>query len=81
VRSGLGLTIVRQIAQAHGGAVKLASEVGHGAAFAMWLPASPDTEPRGESARTASGEVRVATAGTDERDGLATSRTAAPPTS
>jgi signal transduction histidine kinase len=38
-RSGLGLTIVRQIAEAHGGEVKLASELGHGAAFALWLPA------------------------------------------
>jgi signal transduction histidine kinase len=40
-RSGLGLTIVRQIAEAHGGEVKLASEPGHGAAFALWLPAIP----------------------------------------
>lgn len=38
-RSGLGLTIVRQIAEAHGGEVKLASTPGHGAAFALWLPA------------------------------------------
>lgn len=40
-RSGLGLTIVRQIAEAHGGEVKLASTPGHGAAFAVWLPAEP----------------------------------------
>ena len=40
-RSGLGLTIVRQIAEAHGGEVKLASEPGRGAAFALWLPARP----------------------------------------
>jgi signal transduction histidine kinase len=38
-RSGLGLTIVRQIAESHGGEVKLASEPGRGAAFALWLPA------------------------------------------
>jgi len=50
VRSGLGLTIVRQIAQAHGGAVKLASELGHGAAFALWLPAAPDGTATGERA-------------------------------
>ena len=40
-RSGLGLTIVRQIAEAHGGEVKLASVVGEGSAFALWLPALP----------------------------------------
>lgn len=39
-RSGLGLTIVRQVAEAHGGQVKLASEPGQGAAFAIWLPAA-----------------------------------------
>jgi signal transduction histidine kinase len=38
-RSGLGLTIVRQVAEAHGGAVKLVSEPGRGSAFALWLPA------------------------------------------
>ncbi len=43
-RSGLGLTIVRQTAEAHGGEVKLASRPGEGAAFALWLPAvaAPD---------------------------------------
>lgn len=40
-RSGLGLTIVRQIAEAHGGEVKLVSTPGHGSAFALWLPARP----------------------------------------
>lgn len=39
-RSGLGLTIVRQIAEAHGGVVKLASSPGNGAAFALWIPAA-----------------------------------------
>jgi len=38
-RSGLGLTIVRQTAESHGGEVKLATELGRGAAFAIWLPA------------------------------------------
>jgi signal transduction histidine kinase len=39
-RSGLGLTIVRQIAEAHGGSVELVSSPGHGAVFAIWLPAA-----------------------------------------
>ena len=38
-RSGLGLTIVRQIAEAHGGEIKVASTLGHGSAFVLWLPA------------------------------------------
>lgn len=38
-RSGLGLTIVRQVAEAHGGEVRLVSAPGEGAAFAIWLPA------------------------------------------
>lgn len=42
-RSGLGLTIVRQIAEAHGGEVKLVSQVDHGSAFALWLPALAPT--------------------------------------
>lgn len=44
-RSGLGLTIVRQIADAHGGEVKLVSSPGHGSAFALWLPALAPSDP------------------------------------
>jgi len=49
-RSGLGLTIVRQIAAAHGGRVTLDSEVGVGSVFVLWLPAEPrPAEPPGLS--------------------------------
>jgi len=41
-RSGLGLTIVRQTAEAHGGEVKLVSTPGQGTAFALWLPAAAE---------------------------------------
>jgi len=37
-RSGLGLTIVRQIAKGHGGSVGLRSEPGAGSTFSVWLP-------------------------------------------
>ena len=35
---GLGLALVRQIAEAHGGTVSVASAPGHGASFVVWLP-------------------------------------------
>jgi signal transduction histidine kinase len=37
--SGLGLAIVRQIVEAHGGVVRLHSDLGRGSGFVLWLPA------------------------------------------
>ena len=56
-RSGLGLTIVRQIAEAHGGEVKLVSAPGRGSTFALWVPAlvaapAPGTGPAAPAAAT-----------------------------
>lgn len=44
-RSGLGLTIVQQIARGHGGSVGLRSEPGVGSTFSVWLPALADGAP------------------------------------
>jgi signal transduction histidine kinase len=38
IRSGLGLAIVRQVAEAHGGGVEVASAPGAGAVFTLWVP-------------------------------------------
>jgi len=41
--SGLGLSLVRHIAEAHGGQVTVASDVGKGSSFTIRLPIERDT--------------------------------------
>jgi two-component system, OmpR family, sensor histidine kinase SenX3 len=49
--SGLGLSLVRKIAEAHGGRVELESEPGRGSTFTISVPAAPDAP--GPTAQTA----------------------------
>ena len=42
--AGLGLAIVRWVAEAHKGSVTVASIPGRGSTFAIWLPISVDAE-------------------------------------
>jgi two-component system sensor histidine kinase MprB len=61
--SGLGLSIVRQAAERHGGTVTAANQSPRGAVFTMWLPGRPDPG-RGDSptsAHTSSSSERVST--------------------
>lgn len=43
-RTGLGLAIARQIAQAHGGELTVRSVRGAGAAFVLWFPLAPGAD-------------------------------------
>ncbi len=42
---GLGLAIVRQVAESHGGVVTLRSDAGEGAALVLWLRLGEDSDP------------------------------------
>jgi len=39
--SGMGLALVRHVAEAHGGRVTVESRPGHGSRFTLWLPVGP----------------------------------------
>jgi two-component system phosphate regulon sensor histidine kinase PhoR len=42
--TGIGLSLVRHVARAHGGRATVTSEEGKGAAFTLWLPTARDDE-------------------------------------
>jgi signal transduction histidine kinase len=42
---GIGLAVVRQIAEAHGGTASVASRPGEGASFVVWLPDREGPDP------------------------------------
>jgi signal transduction histidine kinase len=54
--TGIGLALVREAARLHGGDVKLVSEAGKGATFALVLPRRPDTQIDQHSNATASSQ-------------------------
>jgi signal transduction histidine kinase len=60
--SGLGLALVKKIAEDHGGGVRLESEPGAGTRAILWLPAQTRTEdataPASEAAEAATTRER-----------------------
>ena len=42
--TGLGLALVREIAELHGGSVAVRSSVGTGSAFTLWIPCFEDEQ-------------------------------------
>jgi signal transduction histidine kinase len=66
--SGLGLSLVRRIADAHGGRVELQSETGRGSTFTICLPAAPgasgaaDAAPAGDAAASPVGDATASPA-------------------
>jgi signal transduction histidine kinase len=54
--SGLGLSLVRHIAHAHGGEVEVESSPGNGSKFTLWLPLATDAQqPAHDEARRMAG--------------------------
>lgn len=47
--SGLGLSIVRQVAESHGGLARVHSELGAGSTFVLWLPITPFHPPESDA--------------------------------
>jgi PAS domain S-box-containing protein len=61
--TGLGLSLARAVAEAHGGAVTCSSTVGHGTTFTIYLPLVPEAADSHE----ATARDRVATRGGGQR--------------
>ena len=51
--TGLGLTLVRQTVEAHGGSIRVSDTPGGGATFRLWLPLSGAETRRSTDARRA----------------------------
>ena len=49
--SGLGLAVVRQLTELHGGRVEAESQLGEGTTFRVWLPTAPAGQQNGGSGR------------------------------
>lgn len=57
--SGLGLSIARWVAEAHGGKIEVSSEVGVGSTFTLWLPAIREPTPPHEDNKEDSAKLEA----------------------
>ncbi len=70
--TGIGLSIVRNIVEQHGGRVDVESEVGRGSTFRVWLPVShPATQEEGDEAPAAVTDGNTETVAADRVDAVA----------
>jgi signal transduction histidine kinase len=61
---GLGLYIVRQIVEAHGGRIAVDSQIGRGSKFIIWLPLSPPSADRRDDTPAQAPAARPSVKGT-----------------
>ena len=55
--TGLGLTLCREIVEAHGGRLSLANREGGGAAMTLWLPAATSSSPAASPSASSSARL------------------------
>ncbi|MBI1295281.1 GAF domain-containing protein [bacterium] len=67
---GLGLSIVKEILDLHGGTIRLESKVGKGTIVSVWLPTTRPASPHANSTDTATDHLAITEKATQTNDGI-----------